>query len=158
MRRRDFIALSGGAAAAWPLVVRAQQGDRIRRLAVLMSVEESDPEGKAQLSGFTQALAQLGWTDGHNLRMEVRWGGGGDVNRARSFAKELVALQPEVILAQNACNGRTPTRDKDNSDRICCCHRPGRGRICYRVSSPRWKYHRLPNIRIWNYRQDAWFA
>jgi len=100
MRRRDFIKAIIGSTAAWPLVARAQQGDRVRRLAVLMSVEESDPEGKAQLSGFTQALAQLGWMEGRNLRMEVRWGGGGDVNRARNFAKELVALKPDVILAQ----------------------------------------------------------
>ena len=60
----------------------------------------NDPEGRAQLSGFTQALAQLGWTNGRNLQMEIRWGGGGDVNRARNFAKELVGLQPDVILAQ----------------------------------------------------------
>ena len=83
MKRREFIALLGGTAATWPLAARAQQGDRIRRLAVLMSVEESEPEAKAQLSGFTQALAELGWIDGRNLRMEVRWGGGGDVNRAQ---------------------------------------------------------------------------
>jgi ABC-type uncharacterized transport system substrate-binding protein len=100
MRRRDFIKAIIGSTAAWPLVARAQQGDRVRRLAVLMSVEESDPEGKAQLSGFTQTLAQLGWMEGRNLRMEVRWGGGGDVNRARNFAKELVALKPDVMLAQ----------------------------------------------------------
>src|SRR5436190_19506978 len=100
MRRRDFITLLGGTAATWPLAARAQQGDRVRRLAVLMSVEESDPEAKAQLSGFTQALAQLGWTEGRNLRMEVRWGGSSDVNRARSLAKELVALKPDVILSQ----------------------------------------------------------
>jgi ABC-type uncharacterized transport system substrate-binding protein len=100
MRRREFIKAIIGSATGWPLAAFAQQDDRVRRLAVLMSVEESDPEGKAQFAGFTQALAQLGWTDGRNLRMEVRWGGGGDVNRARAFAKELVALKPDVILAQ----------------------------------------------------------
>jgi putative tryptophan/tyrosine transport system substrate-binding protein len=100
MRRRDFITLIGSAMATWPLAAHSQQGDRVRRLAVLMSVEESDPEAKAQLSGFIQALAQLGWANGRNLRMEVRWGGSSDVNRARSFAKELVALKPDVILAQ----------------------------------------------------------
>jgi putative tryptophan/tyrosine transport system substrate-binding protein len=68
-------------------------------VGVLMSVEENDPEGKIQLSQFTQGLAESGWTDGRNLRMEVRWGGG-DVNRTRTFAKELVALKPDVILAQ----------------------------------------------------------
>jgi putative ABC transport system substrate-binding protein len=92
MRRREFIKAAAGSVAVWPLAARAQQGDRVRRLAVLMSVEESDPEAKSQLSGFTQALAQLGWTEGRNLRMEVRWGGSSDVNRARSLAKELVAI------------------------------------------------------------------
>jgi putative ABC transport system substrate-binding protein len=100
MQRREFITLLGGAAATWPLAARAQQGDRMRRLGVLMSVAEDDPEGRAQLAGFMQGLAALGWTDGRNLRMEVRWGGGGDVDRARTFAKELVTLRPDVILAQ----------------------------------------------------------
>jgi putative ABC transport system substrate-binding protein len=100
MRRREFIKAAAGSVAVWPLAARAQQGDRVRRLAVLMSVEESDPEAKAQLSGFTQALAQLGWTEGRNLQMEVRWGGSSDGDRARSLAKELVALKPDVILSQ----------------------------------------------------------
>jgi putative ABC transport system substrate-binding protein len=99
MRRRDFIAGIAGSAAAWPLAARAQQTGRMRRLGVLMAPQESDLEGKAQLSGFTQALAALGWIEGRNLQMEVRWGGG-DANRARIYAKELVALQPDVILAQ----------------------------------------------------------
>jgi putative tryptophan/tyrosine transport system substrate-binding protein len=99
MRRREFITLLGSLAAGWPLAARAQQPEHMRRIGVLMSVEENDPEGKTQLSRFTQGLVETGWTDGHNLRMEVRWGGG-DVNRTRTFAKELVALQPDVILAQ----------------------------------------------------------
>jgi putative tryptophan/tyrosine transport system substrate-binding protein len=97
VRRRTFITLLGGA-AAWPLAARAQQpAERMRRIGVLMSVE-NDADGKAQLSGFIQGLAEIGWTDGRNLRMDIRWGGG-DVNRIRTFAKELVALQPDVILA-----------------------------------------------------------
>jgi putative tryptophan/tyrosine transport system substrate-binding protein len=99
MQRREFTMLLGGAVVAWPLTARAQQGERMRRVGVLMSVEENDPEGKTQLSQFTQGLAESGWTDGRNLRMEIRWGGG-DVNRTRTFAKELVALKPDVILAQ----------------------------------------------------------
>jgi len=98
MRRREFIALMGGAAAAWPVTARAQQPQRTRRIGVLLSLAESDPEGKAQFSGFMQGLAELGWIDGRNLRTEVRWGRG-DVDRIRTFAKELVALQPDVIVA-----------------------------------------------------------
>jgi len=99
MQRRQFIMLIAGAAVTRPLAARAQQPERTRLIGVLMSVEENDPEGKTELSRFTQGLAESGWTDGRNLRMEVRWGGG-DVNRTRTFAKELVALQPDVILAQ----------------------------------------------------------
>jgi putative ABC transport system substrate-binding protein len=95
--RREFITLLGGA-AVWPLAAGAQQPEQVRRIGVLLSVDESDPEGKAQLSGFTQGLAELGWIDGRNLRTEVRWGSG-DVDRIRTFAKELVALQPDVIVA-----------------------------------------------------------
>jgi putative tryptophan/tyrosine transport system substrate-binding protein len=99
MRRREFFTIVGGAAAAWPFGARAQQSAGVKRLGVLMSVRENDPEGKAQLSGFMEALAALGWIVDRNLWMEIRWGGG-DVSRTRTFAKELVALQPDVILTQ----------------------------------------------------------
>src|SRR5258707_2291742 len=99
IKRREFGSLLGGATVAWPLVALAQKPDRMRRIGVLMSLDENDIEGKAQLSGFTQGLADLGWTNGSNLRIEVRWGGG-DVNQIRTFAKELVAAQPDLILSQ----------------------------------------------------------
>jgi putative ABC transport system substrate-binding protein len=73
MRRRTFIA-GLGSAAAWPLIARAQQPDRMRRVGVLMEFLETDPQGKARFSGFTQRLAELGWTEGRNVRMDVRWG------------------------------------------------------------------------------------
>jgi putative ABC transport system substrate-binding protein len=82
----------------WLQAASAQTPGGVRRLGVLLSLAESDPEGKAQLSGFTQGLAELGWIDGRNLRTEVRWGRG-DVDRIRTLAKELVTLQPDVILA-----------------------------------------------------------
>jgi putative ABC transport system substrate-binding protein len=91
--------LLGGATVAWPFVALAQKPDRTRRIGVLMSLGENDSEGKAQLSGFTQGLADLGRSEGPNLRIDVRWGGG-DVNNIRTFAKELVAMQPDLILAQ----------------------------------------------------------
>jgi putative ABC transport system substrate-binding protein len=96
IRRRDFITLLGGA-AAWPLAARAQQGDRVRRIGVLMVGDENDPVGKTLVSAFTQALAGLGWTDGRNARMDLRWFGD-DINRARALAKELVGLQPDIIV------------------------------------------------------------
>ena len=76
LRRRAFITLLGGAAAAWPLAARAQQADRMQRLGVLRSADAGDPWGKAQLFAFTEELAALGWADGPNLRMEIPWGGG----------------------------------------------------------------------------------
>jgi putative ABC transport system substrate-binding protein len=93
--RRDFITLLGGA-AAWPLAASAQQGNRVRRIGVLMG-DENDPVAKSFLSAFTQALADLGWTDGRNLRMDLRWAGR-DINRIRASAQELVGLQPDIIV------------------------------------------------------------
>src|SRR6202140_4513859 len=98
MRRREFIA--GVVTVAWPLAARAQQPVRMRRIGVLMATDENDPEAKARLSGFTQGLAELGWTDSRNLRMDVRWAAG-SVDRMRMLAKELVDLRSDVILADS---------------------------------------------------------
>jgi putative ABC transport system substrate-binding protein len=97
IRRRDFIAGLGGA-AAWPLAAHAQQGDRVRRIGVLMPGDENDPVRKTEVSVFTSALAGLGWTDGRNVRIDLRWFGD-DINRIQALAKELVSLQPDVIVA-----------------------------------------------------------
>jgi putative ABC transport system substrate-binding protein len=99
IRRGTFITLLAGA-AAWPLAAGAQQGGRIRRIGVLMSLDENDPLAKPRVSAFTQALADFGWTDGRNLRMEPRWAGG-EENRIRTLAQELVGLQPDIILADS---------------------------------------------------------
>ena len=96
MRRREFIA-GLGSAAAWPMVAQAQQGDRVRRIGVLVGLDD-DPVSKAFVSAFTQALADLGWTDGRNVRIDLRWGGT-DINRIRALAQELIGLQPDIILA-----------------------------------------------------------
>src|ERR1700704_1200510 len=96
MRRREFIAGLGGA-AVWPILARAPQ-ERGRRVGALTPFDENDPEGKLRYSTFTQALADLGWTDGRNVRIDLRWVGA-DINRMRALAQELVGLQPDIILA-----------------------------------------------------------
>jgi putative tryptophan/tyrosine transport system substrate-binding protein len=100
MRRREFIGLLSGTAAAWPLTVRAQQSAGLRRVGVLMAFDENDPKPKAWFSGFKQALAELGWTDGRNLGIDVRWAAG-NLERMRVFAKEMVDHQPDVIVANS---------------------------------------------------------
>jgi putative ABC transport system substrate-binding protein len=97
IRRREFFATLGGAAAAWPLAAGAQQGDRVRRIGVLVPGDENDPVRKTYVSAFTQALAGLGWTDGRNVRIYLRWYSD-DSNRIRALAQELVGLQPDIIL------------------------------------------------------------
>jgi putative tryptophan/tyrosine transport system substrate-binding protein len=96
MRRRKFIA-GLGSAAALPFAARAQQGERARRIGFLMPGDENDPELKRRYSAFTQTLADLGWTDGRNMRIDLR-PGGGDINRIRALAQELVGLQPDIIV------------------------------------------------------------
>jgi putative ABC transport system substrate-binding protein len=100
MIRREFITLLGGA-AAWPLAAQAQKGDRVRRIGVLVSGDENNPVDKTFVSAFAQSLADLGWTVGRNLRIDLRWWGD-DINRARALAQELVGLQPDIIVANGA--------------------------------------------------------
>jgi len=98
MRRREFITLLGGAAVAWPLAARAQQADRMRRVGVLVSRIADDPEEQARLAAFVQGLQELGWTEGRNVRIDYRWAAA-DADRSRTYAAELVALAPDVIVA-----------------------------------------------------------
>jgi putative ABC transport system substrate-binding protein len=112
MRRREFFTVLSGS-AAWPLAAHAQQGDRVRRIGVLMGLDENDPDAKRRAAAFTQALAGLGWTDGRTVRIDLRsWGG--DSNRIRGIARELVGLQPDIILTSGtpatvAVQGETRT-------------------------------------------------
>src|SRR5215468_730107 len=101
MRRRSFITLLGGAAAALPLAVRAQQGERMRRIGVLMNLTADDDDASPRVTALAQGLQQLGWTVGRNFRIDYRWGAM-DADRARRYAPELVALAPDVILAVSA--------------------------------------------------------
>jgi putative tryptophan/tyrosine transport system substrate-binding protein len=104
IRRREFIAGLGGA-AAWPLAARAQQPQRMRRIGGLMNLTADDPESVARIAAFSQALAELGWTIGRNVKVEYRWAVG-DPELFRRYAQELVALAPDVIVAQGNVEGK----------------------------------------------------
>jgi ABC-type uncharacterized transport system substrate-binding protein len=101
--RRECLALLGGAAVVWPLGARAQQAERVRRIGLLMSASENDQEYQADMAAFREGLQKLGWTDGRNIRIDARWGAA-DAESMQRFAKELVALRPDLIVSQN-----TPT-------------------------------------------------
>ena len=96
--RRELLAALGGAAVAWPLAARAQQVERMRRIGVLMALAANDPEGRARIKVFEQGLNELGWSVDRNLRIDYRWAAG-DTNRYRSYAAELLALAPDVVVA-----------------------------------------------------------
>ena len=98
MKRREFITLLGGAAVAWPLAARAQPGNRVRHIGVLMAAAADDPEYQARIGAFQQGLALLGWTDGRNARIDIRWATT-NADEIRRHATDLVALAPDVILA-----------------------------------------------------------
>jgi ABC-type uncharacterized transport system substrate-binding protein len=99
VRRRDFIKVIAGSATVWPLAVRAQQPERMRRIGVLMGYPENDLEGPAFFAAFRQGLQKLGWIEGRNIRLDTRWASPADAEARQRFAKELVALQPDVILS-----------------------------------------------------------
>jgi putative ABC transport system substrate-binding protein len=103
VKRRDFITLLGGAAAAWPLAARAQQPERMRRIGVLLNYAATQSEGQAALAAFVQGLRQLGWNEGQNLHIEVRWNAG-DAELSKIFAAQLIGLMPDVILAATSTN------------------------------------------------------
>jgi len=96
MRRREFITLIGSA-AAWPLVARAQQGERVRRIGLLMGYPEGDQQARANVTAFREGLQSLGWIEGRNIQLEFRWAGG-DPDKARAFAKELIGMKLDVIV------------------------------------------------------------
>jgi putative tryptophan/tyrosine transport system substrate-binding protein len=101
MKRRKLITLVGGAVVAWPFAARAQQQERTRRIGVLMGWPESDPEARSERAAFVEELQKLGWVEGRNLRTDTRWANPSDPESMHRFAKELVALQPELILSQS---------------------------------------------------------
>src|SRR6266508_3540896 len=98
MKRREFIKVIAGSAVVWPLSARAQQTDRMRRIGILMNLSADDPEGQARLAAFLQGLQEGGWVVGRNAQVDIRWGAG-DGDRISRYARELLAVAPDVILA-----------------------------------------------------------
>jgi putative tryptophan/tyrosine transport system substrate-binding protein len=143
MRRREFITLLGGAVGAWPLAARAQQGERMRRIGVLMPFAVDDPEAKARLAAFRDTLQHLGWTDGRNVRIDTRWPAS-DPDRFRKYAAELVALAPDVIMASSTesvaalqqASGSVPYSIRQY-------HRSGWRRVRLEPGAAGWQHHRI---------------
>jgi putative tryptophan/tyrosine transport system substrate-binding protein len=131
MRRRDFIKAIAGSAVVWPLTVRAQQAERMRRIGVLTGTRAEDPEVKARRAAFEQALQQLGWTPGRNVRIDYRFAEG-DAATSRKQAEELVALAPDVIVSHWQLFDRTPTSG----------HAHGADRVRVRPRSSRLRFRR----------------
>ena len=125
MKRREFITLLGGAAASWPLAARAQQGEQMRRIGVLMPATADDPEFQARVGAFLQALALSDWTIGANVRIDAHWAGA-DAANIRRHAAELVALAPDVILLHRTA---AAAGDPYCSDRVPGRRRSGRRRL-----------------------------
>ena len=134
MRRRDFITLLGGMAAAWPLPAQAQKTDRLARIGVLMGYAETDLEANALLGEFTHALSEFGWIERQNLRLDVRWAPA-KTDLMRTFAKELVSLQPDLVLTQFDTGNRCcKTRNYHYPN--CFCDSRRSCRLWIRCKSP----------------------
>ena len=151
MRRREFI-VGLGSTAAWPLAARAQQGGRVRRIGVLAPYDENDPEYKPRVSALIQALAALGWTDGRNARMDLRWHGH-DTNRIPALAQELVGLQPDIILASGT--PATVALQRETRTIPIVFAALGDPVVSGTVRPPRWERHRLRRQRSHVGRQVA---
>jgi putative ABC transport system substrate-binding protein len=149
MRRRDFITLVGGSAVAWPLALRAQQSGQMRRIGVLMGYAESGSSGQNLIAAFRDGLQKLGWTEGRNTRIDIRWAAPDDMELIGRFAKELVALQPDLIISSStpitaALQQQTRTipiifpalSDPVGSGLVASFSRPGGNITGFNVSEP----------------------
>ena len=129
MQRREFIKVIVGSAAAWPLAAQAQQPEQMRRIGVLMNRAENDAEGQARIAVFRQALEQLGWNEGRNMRIDIRWGED-KIDLEHKYAAELVALAPDVILASGTDErGGVASSQPYATDRVRGSRRSGRCRL-----------------------------
>ena len=143
MRRREFIRLIGGAAAAWPLSTRAQKSEHIRRIGLLLGMSSEDKRRQAWLAGFIHGLRELDWVEGRNLRIDIRWNAS-DPNRAQSAATELVNLAPDAILAHGTpAFGSGASSNPQNPDRVCRSCRSSWGWLRPKSGTAGRQYHRL---------------
>jgi hypothetical protein len=139
-KRRQFITLLGGAAAAWPLTAHAQQPVRMREIAIWMG-RPNDAEGRRHAAAFRETLQSFGWLVGRNIRTDYRWVTG-DIDRGR-MAKEIVEQQPDVIVVETTVGVEALARESHYPDSLCQCFRSNRERFCYEPRASRWEYHRL---------------
>ena len=147
MRRRKFITLLGGAAAVWPLAAIAQQADQVRRIGVLSNIGESNLEAQSMVTALHEELRKLGWIDGRNLRVDHRWAAG-NPERATAFAKELVALKPEVIVAIPLRRSSHCGNKRHHSDRVCADFRSEAPRMTSRRVTRRSAAYRAGALRV----------
>src|SRR5262245_11451100 len=149
MRRREFITLLGGATVTWPLAARAQQPDRMRRIGVLMGFPESDSQAQSFIAAFRDGLQKLGWTDGRNIRIDTRWPGFDAESRQR-FAKELVALQPDLILSHTTPTTAALLQETRTIPIVFATYRSGSKRFRPEPRAARWQRHRFHPRRAYN--------
>ena len=141
MKRREFITLLGGAAVAWPVAAQAQQAEGMRRLGVLMAVAESDADARKGISILQDRLQKLGWKDGINIRIDYRWGNG-NPDRIQEFAKELVELQPDVLVGHSTPSAKGLLK-QSHTDTNCfsLSYRSNGSRFSLKSLASRRKYH-----------------
>ena len=155
MRRREFITLLGGAAAAWPLAARAQQRERMRRIGVLDTLAADDPEASVRHGAFMQGLQELGWAVGRNLRIDTRWAAG-DTGRIRSLAAEMVALAPDVIFTSGSTIAAAARGDAHDPDRVRECCRSGRRRLRREPGAAGRQRHRFSPATSIGFSENGW--
>ena len=159
MRRREFITLLGGAAAAWPLAAGAQQPvERMRRVGVLMQLADGDPESRIQVAAFLQSLSELGWTIGRNLRLDTRWGEG-DADRIRKTGGGTGGTRSRRCVGSWRHGRRgLATSQPYRADRVRKCHRSDRARLCLKPGPTGRERHRFHLVRICHGREMAGVA
>ena len=145
MKRREFITLLGGAAVAWPVAARAQQAERMLRLGVLMAVAESDADARKGISILQERLQKLGWKDGNNIRIDYRWGNG-NPDRIQELAKELVDLQPDVLVGHSTPSAKGFKADPYDTDCFPHGYRSTGSRFSLKSLASGWKYHGFRGI------------